>query len=60
MTITAVPTIKDGSLMVRGKVVLTKVPQNVVVSSLSKGSAFIGATSAFPSSRHVFSLGILK
>ncbi|PON85231.1 Glycosyl hydrolase [Trema orientale] len=60
MTITAVPVIKDGSLMVRGKVVLTGVPRNVVVSPLSNGSAFIGATSAHPSSRHVFSLGILE
>ncbi|KAF4351306.1 hypothetical protein F8388_010860 [Cannabis sativa] len=61
MTITALPTIKAGCLMVRDKLVLTGVPQNVVVSQpLSNGSAFIGATSAYPSSRLVFSLGILE
>ncbi|GAY47256.1 hypothetical protein CUMW_103210, partial [Citrus unshiu] len=56
MTVTAKATIKDGCLMVRGNVVLTGVPQNVVVSP----SSFIGATSAAPpSSRHVFTLGVL-
>lgn len=56
MTVTAKATIKDGCLMVRGNVVLTRVPQNVVVSP----SSFIGATSAAPpSSRHVFTLGVL-
>lgn len=57
MTVTAKATIiKDGCLMVRGNVVLTGVPQNVVVSP----SSFIGATSAVPpGSRHVFTLGVL-
>lgn len=56
MTVTAKATIKDGCLLVRGNVVLTRVPQNVVVSP----SSFIGATSAAtPSSRHVFTLGVL-
>ncbi|KAJ0106087.1 hypothetical protein Patl1_18186 [Pistacia atlantica] len=60
MTITATPSIKDGCLMLRGKVVLTGVSQNVVVSPASSGSAFIGATSTTPSSRHVFTLGVLQ
>ena len=61
MTITATPSIKDGCLMVRGEVVLTGVPENVVVSQVgSEGSAFLGATSTTPSSRHVFSLGVLE
>ncbi|KAK1559027.1 hypothetical protein Q3G72_009712 [Acer saccharum] len=60
MTITALPCIKDSCLMVRGKVVFTQVPQNVVVSPASSdSSAFIGATSTTQSSRHVFSLGFL-
>ncbi|XP_011072000.1 probable galactinol--sucrose galactosyltransferase 2 [Sesamum indicum] len=60
MTITAVPVIKNGCLMVRGKVVLTGVPGNVVISPASSGSAFIGASSTSSSSRHVFSLGVLE
>ncbi|KAF8399811.1 hypothetical protein HHK36_015682 [Tetracentron sinense] len=60
MTITAVPSIRDGCLMVRGKVVLTDVPAKVVSSPASSGSAFIGATSTTPSSRHVFTLGVLQ
>ncbi|KAK7302168.1 hypothetical protein RJT34_13049 [Clitoria ternatea] len=59
MTITAVPTVKDGCLMLRGKVVLTRVPGNVTVTSVGTGSAFLGATSTVPSSRHVFNLGFL-
>ncbi|KAI9108787.1 hypothetical protein K1719_020092 [Acacia pycnantha] len=61
MTIAAVPTVKDGCLMVRGKVVLTQVPQNVVVSPVGgTGSAFLGATSGISSCRHAFTLGILE
>lgn len=60
MTIKATPIIKDGCLMVRGKVVLSRVPQNILVSPASNGSAFFGATSPSPSSRHVFSLGVLE
>ncbi|KAK6261843.1 hypothetical protein QUC31_007659 [Theobroma cacao] len=60
MTITATPCVKDGCLLVRGKVVLTKVPKNIIVSQGSRGSAFLGATSGIPSSRHVFTLGVLE
>lgn len=60
MTITGLPVIKNGSLMVRGKVVLTNVHNNVVVSPVYSGSAFIGASSTISSSRHVFSLGALE
>lgn len=60
MTITAVPVIKNGCLMVRGKVVLTGVPDNVAVSPASSGSAFLGANSTSPSSCHVFNLGVLE
>jgi hypothetical protein len=59
MTITATPSVKEGCLLVRGKVVSTGVPENVVVSPVASGAAFIGATSTTPSSRHVFSLGVL-
>lgn len=61
MTITATPSVEDGCLMVGGKVVLTRVPENVVVSPVSSGrAAFMGATSSTPSSLHVFSLGVLE
>ncbi|KAJ6688266.1 hypothetical protein OIU74_016893 [Salix koriyanagi] len=60
MTIKATPVIKDGCLMVRGKVVLTRVPQNILVSPASNDSAFFGATDPTPSSRHVFKLGVLE
>ncbi|KAG8378714.1 hypothetical protein BUALT_Bualt07G0014000 [Buddleja alternifolia] len=67
MTVTAAPPcIKNGSLMVNGKVVLTGVPSNVAVypvtddSSSSLSAAFIGASSSTPNSRHVFSLGVIQ
>ncbi|GFZ11983.1 chloroplast RNA-binding protein 31B [Actinidia rufa] len=62
MTITATPIVKDGCLMVRGmvrgRVVLTGVPANAVISPASGGSAFLG-TSTSPISHHVVGLGIL-
>ncbi|XP_061366078.1 probable galactinol--sucrose galactosyltransferase 2, partial [Gastrolobium bilobum] len=60
MTITVVPTVEDGCLMVRGKVVLTHVPGNILVSPVGTWSAFLGATFTIPSSRNVFTLGILR
>ncbi|PIN23071.1 Galactinol--sucrose galactosyltransferase [Handroanthus impetiginosus] len=65
MTVTAAPCIKDGSLMVNGKVVLTGVPSNVAVYPVTDGlpsssAAFLGASSNLPSPRHVFSLGVLR
>jgi len=60
MTISVLPKVKDECLMVRGNVILTHVPQNIVVSPVSAGSAFLGATSPIPSSRHVFTLGTLR
>ncbi|GKV00576.1 hypothetical protein SLEP1_g13245 [Rubroshorea leprosula] len=60
MTITTTTCVQNGCLMVRGKVVLTGVPNNVVVSPGSSASAFLGATSTLASSRHVFTLGVLE
>ena len=60
MTNTATPSIADGSLTVGGRVVCTKVPENLVVSPESSGSAFLGATSPAPSSRHVFTISVLE
>uniref|UniRef100_A0A0A0LU62 galactinol--sucrose galactosyltransferase n=1 Tax=Cucumis sativus TaxID=3659 RepID=A0A0A0LU62_CUCSA len=60
MTITTLPSIKDGRLIVGDKVVLTAVPGNVIVSPVSHRSAFIGATSSTSSSRHLFSVGVLE
>ncbi|KAL3512672.1 hypothetical protein ACH5RR_025389 [Cinchona calisaya] len=60
MTITGVPSITNGCLIVRGKIVLTGVPENVVISPACYGSAFFGARSGNLSSRHVFTLGVLR
>ncbi|GLT29093.1 hypothetical protein SLA2020_039790 [Shorea laevis] len=60
MTITTTTCVQNGCLMVRGKVVLTRVPDNVVVSTGSSASAFLGATSTLASSRLVFTLGVLE
>ncbi|CAK9143946.1 unnamed protein product [Ilex paraguariensis] len=60
MTVTATPNINNGCLMVQGKVVSTGVPENVAISPATSGSAFIGASSTTPSSRHVFTIGILE
>lgn len=60
MTICAVPSVKNGSLMIRDKAVLTGVPDNIIVTPADPEAAFIGASSDVLSSRHVFSLGILE
>ncbi|XP_012438963.1 probable galactinol--sucrose galactosyltransferase 2 [Gossypium raimondii] len=60
MTITAAPCVNDGCLMVRGKVVLTHVPTNIILSPGISGAAFLGSTSPISTSRHVFTLGILE
>ncbi|KAL0364502.1 UNVERIFIED_CONTAM: putative galactinol--sucrose galactosyltransferase 2 [Sesamum angustifolium] len=60
MTISATPTVLDGCLIVRGKVVLTKVPETVVAYPASSGSAFLGASSTSMSSHHIFTLGVLE
>ncbi|KAF8005888.1 hypothetical protein BT93_K0233 [Corymbia citriodora subsp. variegata] len=60
MTISATPSIRDGSLIMRGRMVLTGVPGNVTIKPLGFGSAFIGATSETLSSCHVFTLGVLE
>ncbi|KAK9734012.1 hypothetical protein RND81_04G108300 [Saponaria officinalis] len=52
--------IEDCCLFVDGNVVLTGVPENVVMSPAPFGSAFLGATALAPSSRHVFTLGTLR
>lgn len=61
MMAAASPCIQDGSLLVNGKTLLTEVPFNVKVSPVASSAAFFfGATSSIPSSRHVFSLGVLQ
>lgn len=60
MTITAKPSITDSGLMVGGRVVCNRVAENLVVSPESSGSAFLGATSPAPRSRHVFNVGVLE
>lgn len=60
MTISAAPCVKDGCVMVRGRVLLNNVPSNVVVSPAAGGSAFLGANAAEANCRHVFPLGVLE
>ncbi|OWM90545.1 hypothetical protein CDL15_Pgr014848 [Punica granatum] len=60
MTTVAVPSIKEGCFMVRGKAVLHGVPQNVSVKPVTLQSVFIGAKSTSPSSHHIFTLGHLE
>eukprot|EP00261_Vitis_vinifera_P003918 XP_002269491.2 PREDICTED: probable galactinol--sucrose galactosyltransferase 2 [Vitis vinifera] len=60
MFLTNKPVIKDGVLSINGKDTLTGVPDNVVVTPLSNSSAFVGATSTLPDSRHVFRLGLIQ
>ncbi|KAK3017865.1 hypothetical protein RJ639_004557 [Escallonia herrerae] len=61
MTVSATPCIKDGRLTVNRKTVTKGVPSNVFVAPSDSESswALLGATSAIPSSRHVFRLGVL-
>lgn len=60
MFVSAKPVLEDGVLSVNGKEVLTKVPENVVVTPLTNSSAFVGATSETATSRHVFKLGVIR
>ncbi|RZC65951.1 hypothetical protein C5167_009640 [Papaver somniferum] len=60
MCLGAKPTLRDGNLKINGNEVLTKVPDNVLVTPWTNGSAFVGATSKETSSRHVFTLGVLQ
>lgn len=65
MTVAPPCSIKDGSLLVNGTVVLKGVPSNVAVYPVSDGlasspAAFVGASSSVVSSRHVFGLGVLQ
>ncbi|KAH9320818.1 hypothetical protein KI387_015457 [Taxus chinensis] len=61
MTIGSPIAISDGNLVIRGKVVLTEVPHNVILSNDgTSNSAFLGASSPQTRSRHVFKLGQLQ
>ncbi|KAF5207735.1 Galactinol--sucrose galactosyltransferase [Thalictrum thalictroides] len=52
---------KEGNfLKANNKNVLTNVPDNVVLTPWTDGSAFVGATWDEQSSRHVFNLGVLQ
>lgn len=54
------PTVKDGVLSINGRDALAGVPDNVVVTPWTDSSAFLGATSAHSTSRHVFKLGVIQ
>lgn len=61
MVLATKPVLKDGVLRINGNDTLTGVPENVLVSPASRGSAFLGAVSEDgDSSRHVFKLGVLR
>ena len=60
MTTPAVPSNQNGCLTVRGRVILTHVPENVIVSPVSHEAAFVGASSETPSARLLFQLGFLE
>ncbi|KAK3131726.1 hypothetical protein QOZ80_6AG0510530 [Eleusine coracana subsp. coracana] len=64
MTISSSVKLAGGALTVRGRTVLSGVPDAVVASSAAAGGAvdgiFLGADFAEPDSRHVVSLGTLR
>uniref|UniRef100_A0A0C9S393 galactinol--sucrose galactosyltransferase n=1 Tax=Wollemia nobilis TaxID=56998 RepID=A0A0C9S393_9CONI len=64
MTVGSAIAVNEGNLVIRGRVVFTGVPDNVVLTPLSiEGesiAAFLGAKSSESSSRHVFKLGELQ
>ncbi|KAL6652516.1 hypothetical protein ACP70R_011441 [Stipagrostis hirtigluma subsp. patula] len=53
--------LEHGSLLVGGRKLLARAPPNVTLrpAGAAPGAAFLGATAAAPSSRHVFSVGTL-
>ncbi|KAJ0989449.1 hypothetical protein J5N97_007805 [Dioscorea zingiberensis] len=62
MTISATPCVRDATLIVGGRPVLTAVPPNITVNPTPSSSAavFAGAAVSEASSRHVFTLGVLR
>uniref|UniRef100_A0A2P2K080 galactinol--sucrose galactosyltransferase n=1 Tax=Rhizophora mucronata TaxID=61149 RepID=A0A2P2K080_RHIMU len=64
MTLTPKISINDGNLMVHGKTMLTGVPDNIVLTSVSGGEpvagAFLGATAYHSKSLHIFPIGVLE
>jgi len=64
MTVTPMISINDGNLVVHDKIILSGVPDNIVLTpGTGKGlvrGAFIGATASHSKSLHVFPLGVLE
>ncbi|WVZ62420.1 hypothetical protein U9M48_012176 [Paspalum notatum var. saurae] len=64
MTVTPRITVSDGRLAVRGRTVLTGVPDNVSAAHAAGAGlvdgAFVGAHAAEPKSHHVFTFGTLR
>eukprot|EP00257_Ricinus_communis_P027544 XP_025014958.1 probable galactinol--sucrose galactosyltransferase 2 [Ricinus communis] len=64
MTVTPNISINDGNLVVHGKTILTRVPDNIVLTPGSGvgllAGAFIGASAADSKSLHVFPVGVLE
>ncbi|XP_010554842.1 PREDICTED: probable galactinol--sucrose galactosyltransferase 2 [Tarenaya hassleriana] len=65
MTITPKICVQNDNLVVEGKTILTKVPDNIIVTPGTAGAgrvagAFIGATSDHNKSLHVFPIGVLE
>lgn len=64
MTVTPMISINDGNLVVHGQIILSGVPDNIVLTpGTGKGlvtGAFIGATASNSKSLHVFPMGVLE
>ncbi|CAL5066439.1 unnamed protein product [Urochloa decumbens] len=64
MTVTPLITVSDGKLAVRGRTVLTGVPDNVSAAHAAGAGlvegAFVGATAGEAKSHHVFTFGTLR
>ncbi|XP_043694157.1 probable galactinol--sucrose galactosyltransferase 2 [Telopea speciosissima] len=60
MCLSTKPVVSDEILRINSKDALTGVPENIVVTSSTNDSVFLGATSTDRSCRHVFKLGVLE
>ncbi|KAH0912301.1 hypothetical protein HID58_035622 [Brassica napus] len=64
MTITSNISVQNDNLVVQGKTILTKIPDNIILTPVtgagSDSGAFIGATFEQSKSLHVFPIGVLE
>lgn len=64
MTITSNISVQNDNLVVQGKTILTKIPDNIILTPVTGAGfvsgAFIGATFEQSKSLHVFPIGVLE